>query len=158
MVTSLPVTGSTTVSTLVTRVAFENFPGNWVCVGSACWKGANIKPIPGSIGSDFIFGGLNTPVFVIGSLAPSKLIDVTLLAPAPVPPAHWKSVMLKFSAEFSTLPKSSTLLLYCVWSGPTSCKSLGILFILSLSKIACAVLFNSPPGNNTWFIPLSNCA
>ena len=45
-----------------------------------------------------------------------------------------------------TLPKSWTELLNCFWSGPTSDKSLGILFILSFIKTIFAVLFTSPVG------------
>ena len=44
---------------------------------------------------------------------------------------------------FSTLPNNCTELLNCFWSGPTSDKSLGTLFILSFIKTVCDVLPSS---------------
>ena len=52
-----------------------------------------------------------------------------------------------------TLPYKVTELLYCFWSGPTSVKSLGILFILSLNNTVNAVLFVSLEGNKPLSIP-----
>ena len=40
---------------------------------------------------------------------------------------------------FCTLPNNCTELLNCFWSGPTSAKSLGTLFILSFIKTILAV-------------------
>ena len=47
------------------------------------------------------------------------------------------------SLVFSTLPNNLTELLNCLCSGPTSVKSLGILFILSFIKTVCEVLPSS---------------
>ena len=52
---------------------------------------------------------------------------------------------------FSTLPNNCTELLYCFWSGPTSVKSLGTLFILSLNNTILEVLVVSV-GNLTIFV------
>ena len=52
-----------------------------------------------------------------------------------------------------TLPYKTTELRYCFSSGPTSDKSLGILFILSLNKTVKAVSFVSSLGNKPLSIP-----
>ena len=53
---------------------------------------------------------------------------------------------------FVTLPNSWTELLNCFWSGPTSDKSLGILFILSFIKTMLAVSPSSSFGKLTIFV------
>ena len=60
-------------------------------------------------------------------LTTPKLVDI----PGTVPVATPK--------VFSTLPNNLTELLNCFWSGPTSDKSLGILFILSFNNVICEV-------------------
>ena len=54
---------------------------------------------------------------------------------------------------FSILPNNLTELLNCFCSGPTSDKSLGILFILSLNNTVKAVKFVSSVGNKPLSIP-----
>ena len=59
------------------------------------------------------------------------------------------SVLSDDGLKLLTLPYSLTEDLYCLCSGPTSCKSLGILLILSFNRTTWAVLLSSFVGNST---------
>ena len=50
---------------------------------------------------------------------------------------------------FCTLPNNCTELLNCFWSGPTSAKSLGTLFMLSFIKTMLDVEPNGSLGKGT---------
>ena len=87
----------------------------------------------------------STPVVVrvAGAMLESSAVSIFIAVSDNVPGKYCTLEV----AVFSTLPNSWTELENCFWSGPTSSKSLGILFILSFNKTILAVSFISSTGN-----------